>query len=96
MTLSWPPLPWSSSSLILLGTGVHTVTLHLKSEYLGMTNAESVQRSVRKYTDFLPFPIYVNNQGPTNTMQASWASAFIAETQSEGVRHNWIDASTEW
>lgn len=42
------------------------VTLHIKPTFLRMTNPDTLREAVRRYADFLPFPIYINGVGPVN------------------------------
>jgi len=70
-----------------LGT---TVTLYLKPEYLGMANPVILQEAVHKYADFLPFPIYVNNHGPVNTMQAPWHRSYESDADRNNAYRAWV------
>jgi HSP90 family molecular chaperone len=70
-----------------LGT---TVTLYLKPEYIGMTNPVILQEAVHKYADFLPFPIYVNDHGPVNTIQAPWHRSYKSDADRKNAYRAWV------
>jgi molecular chaperone HtpG len=68
-----------------------TVTLHIKPALLRMTNLDTLREAVRRYADFLPFPIYVNGVGPVNTMQAPWHRAYSSERERKTAYQRWVD-----
>jgi molecular chaperone HtpG len=50
-----------------------TVTLHTSKDYRDMLMKNKLQEAIRKYADFLPIGIYLNDdEGPSNTMNAPW------------------------
>ena len=67
-----------------------TVTLHLNSESLRTTNPETLKTAVRKYADFLSFPIFVNNEGPINTMQAPWHRSYSGDRERQDAYQTWV------
>jgi HSP90 family molecular chaperone len=67
-----------------------TVTVHLRSEYLGMSNSDVLRRAVRKCADFLPFPIYVSGKGPVNTMQAPWHRRYGSDAERKETYWLWV------
>jgi molecular chaperone HtpG len=67
-----------------------TVTLYLKQEYLEMTNLLTLKEAVRKYADFLPFPIYVNGRRPVNTIQAPWHRSYESEVERKNAYLVWV------
>jgi molecular chaperone HtpG len=68
-----------------------TMTVFLKNEYLGLTNAESLRGIARKYADFLQVPIYVNGEGPVNSIQAPWHKSYSSEKERHKAYRDWID-----
>jgi len=68
-----------------------TVTLFLKPEFTGMTNPETLKEAVHKYADFLPFPIYVNDQGPVNTMHGPWHRSYGNDKERKEAYQEWVD-----
>ena len=67
------------------------VTLFLKHEFIGMTNPDTLKKAVHKYADFLPFPIYVNDQGPVNTMQAPWHRGYGSDKERKSAYKEWVN-----
>ena len=50
-----------------------TVTLYINDKYRDMLSLEELRRGIRKYADFLPLGIYVNDdEAPTNAVNAPW------------------------
>ncbi len=51
-----------------------SVTLHLKSEYQFLAQqTHALEKAIREYADFLPIPIYLNQQTKrVNVIQAAW------------------------
>lgn len=54
-----------------------TVTLHLKPDdedmkYSELTHAHKLKELVKKYSDFIRYPIYVDGEGPINSMTPIW------------------------
>jgi molecular chaperone HtpG len=50
-----------------------TVTLHINEKYRDMLLAEELRKAIRKYADFLPVGIYLNeDETPTNAVNAPW------------------------
>jgi molecular chaperone HtpG len=49
------------------------VTLYVNDKYRDMLNLEDLRKVIRKYADFLPVGIYVNDdEAPTNAVNAPW------------------------
>jgi HSP90 family molecular chaperone len=67
------------------------VTLHLKSDALGITNPDELRKSVQKYADFIPFPISVNGDGPVNTMQAPWHVGYATDAERRKAYKKWVE-----
>ena len=60
----------SESHRATIGT---TVRLHLKPQYLSFLGEDTIAESVRKYTDYLGIPIYINDATiPANSVDAPW------------------------
>jgi molecular chaperone HtpG len=87
-TLSWQPNQpawcWQSSgektydlqpgSRQDIGT---TVTLHINDNYRDMLLLEELRKAIRKYADFLPVSIYVNDDpAPANAVNAPWHKTY--------------------
>jgi len=53
-----------------------TVSLDLKSAFARMGNPVRVTEAIQKYADFIPIPIYVNGDGPVNTINPPWYDSF--------------------
>ena len=50
-----------------------TVTLYINDKYRDMLSLEELRRGIRKYADFLPLGIYVNDdEAPANAVNAPW------------------------
>jgi molecular chaperone HtpG len=67
------------------------VTVYLKHEHLKITNLEKLKSSVLKYADFLPFPIYINREGPVNTINAPWHRSYSTDEERKGEYMAWVD-----
>jgi molecular chaperone HtpG len=67
------------------------VTLHLKSDALGITNPDELRKSVQKYADSIPFPISVNGDGPVNTMQAPWHVGYATDAERRKAYKKWVE-----
>jgi molecular chaperone HtpG len=49
------------------------VTLYVNDKYRDMLNLEDLRKAIRKYADFLPVGIYVNDdEAPANAVNAPW------------------------
>ena len=68
-----------------------TVTLFLKHEFIGMTKPDILKEAVHKYADFLSFPIYINDQGPVNTMQAPWHRGYGSDKERKSAYEEWVN-----
>ena len=66
------------------------VTLGIKPAFLRMTNPDTLREAVRRYAEFLTFPIYINGEGPVNTMQASWHRAYGSERERKTAYQHWV------
>jgi molecular chaperone HtpG len=83
-TQSWqpnnPPWHWESSGekTYDLQPGARidagsTVTLHINDKYRDMLLVEELRKAIRKYADFLPVSIYLNDdEAPANAVNAPW------------------------
>ncbi|MGK7897658.1 MAG: ATP-binding protein, partial [Xenococcus sp. (in: cyanobacteria)] len=50
-----------------------TATLYITENYRDMLDRKNLADAIRKYADFMPIPIYLNDDGePTNTINAPW------------------------
>jgi molecular chaperone HtpG len=67
------------------------VTLRIKPAFLRMTNPDTLREAVRRYADFLPFPLYINGEGPVNTMQAPWHRAYSSERERKTAYQRWVN-----
>jgi molecular chaperone HtpG len=67
------------------------VTVFLKPEYRGMTVPDILHEAVRKYAEFLPFPIFINGQGPANTMNAPWHRTYGNEQERRVAYREWVE-----
>lgn len=48
------------------------VRLTLRPDRTEMLDGELIRKTIRKYADFLPFGVYVDGNGPVNTIDAPW------------------------
>jgi molecular chaperone HtpG len=65
-----PTYELSPSDRTAVGTAVR---LHLKPEYLSFLADDTLAESVRRYTDYLGLPVYINNaSAPANAVDAPW------------------------
>jgi len=48
------------------------VTVTLTAEQAGYLDENIIRGTVKRYADFLPFPIFLNDIGPLNTIDAPW------------------------
>ncbi len=83
-TQSWqpnnPPWHWESSGEktydLQPGARVDagsTVTLYINDKYRDMLLVEELRKAIRKYADFLPVSIYLNDdEAPANAVNAPW------------------------
>ncbi len=83
-TLSWqlnnPPWRWESSGEKTYdlqpgtrGDAGSTVTLYINDKYRDMLLVEELRKAIRKYADFLPVSIYLNeDEAPANAVNAPW------------------------
>lgn len=66
------------------------VTLYLKPDSLRLTNSESLAKAVRKFADFIPFPISINGTGPINSMQAPWHRSYSSDSERKNAYEVWV------
>ena len=52
-------------------TGTET-TLHIRGDFGFLLDHQRLRLAIKKYCDFLPFPIYLNAAGPINTVNPPW------------------------
>jgi molecular chaperone HtpG len=48
------------------------VTLNLASDQAATLDEDAIRKTVKKYADLLPFGIYLNGNGPINSIDAPW------------------------
>jgi molecular chaperone HtpG len=59
-----------------------TVTLHISEQYHDMLHAADLRQAIKKYADFLPYPIYLNDEGaPGNAVNAPWHHTFASDSE---------------
>ncbi len=69
-----------------------TVTLHITESYRDMLDPDELRKAIKKYADFIPFPIYLNDEdAPANVIDAPWHRAFGDEQERLG--EYWIFAN---
>jgi molecular chaperone HtpG len=50
-----------------------TVTLHITDNYRDMLDPDELRKAIKKYADFIPYPIHLNDEEATaNAIQAPW------------------------
>jgi molecular chaperone HtpG len=64
-----------------------TVIVTVAPAHLSHLDGEAIQKTVRKYADFLRFPIQVNGEGPVNAMHAPWHRGAAPIASSAPGRH---------
>ncbi len=73
------------------GTTVTLTIAHGKGDIF--LQEEDIRKTIRKYADFLPFPIYLNNDKvPVNTIIPPWAKVFDTEEEQYAEYKNFVDA----
>ncbi|MDJ0715990.1 MAG: ATP-binding protein [Prochloraceae cyanobacterium] len=61
-----------------------TVTLYINDNYRYMLNAGDLREAIVKYADFLPIPIYLNEeQDPINAINAPWHRDYSQKPKAE-------------
>jgi molecular chaperone HtpG len=59
-----------------------TVTLHISDNYRDMLNLEELHKAIKKYADFIPFPIYLNDeQASVNVVNPPWHRRYATEKE---------------
>lgn len=59
-----------------------TVTLHVSDGYRDMLDPEALRKAIKKYADFISYPIHLNDAGdPANAVNAPWHHSFLSEAQ---------------
>jgi molecular chaperone HtpG len=60
-----------------------TVTLYVNIEkYADVLLPDDLRKAIRKYADFLAFPIYLNDEGtPVNAINAPWHKSYSSENE---------------
>ena len=57
-----------------------TVTLHIADNYRDMLNPDELRKAIKKYADFIPFQIFLNDEkAPANAVNAPWHRKFASE-----------------
>ena len=82
-----PPWHWMSEGQrdYELRTGMRgdigtTVTLFISENYRDMLNPEELRKAIKKYADFIPYQIFLNDEGaPANAVNAPWHLSFASE-----------------
>lgn len=68
-----------------------TVTLRLKDSCLGLSDPATLREAIRRYCDFLPYPIYVNGE-QANTAHAPWHRAYASVAERRRAFIAWVEA----
>jgi molecular chaperone HtpG len=59
-----------------------TVTLHITDNYRDMLNPDELRKAIKKYADFIPFQIFLNDEtAPANAVNAPWHLSFTSERE---------------
>ncbi|MGO9464022.1 MAG: ATP-binding protein [Isosphaeraceae bacterium] len=59
-----------------------TVTLHISDNYRDMLDPDELRKAVKKYADFIPFPIHINDdEGTANVINAPWHRSYASENE---------------
>ncbi len=59
-----------------------TVTLNVSENYWDMLNPEELRKAIKKYADFIPFQIFLNDEeAPANAVNAPWHLTFTSEQE---------------
>ena len=59
-----------------------TVILHISENYRDMLNPEELRKAIKKYADFIPYQIFLNDEGaPANAVNAPWHLSFSSERE---------------
>src|SRR6266446_4564671 len=59
-----------------------TVILHISDNYRDMLNPEELRKAIKKYADFIPYQIFLNDEGaPANAVNAPWHLSFASERE---------------
>lgn len=59
-----------------------TVTLHITDNYRDMLDPDELRKSIKKYADFVPFPIQLNDeQAAANAIHAPWHRSYLTEDE---------------
>ena len=74
-----------------IGTTVTLVLAQGKGD--AFLEEENLRKTIRKYADFLPFPIYLNaDEVPTNTITPPWARTFDTQVDRDFEYYNFVNA----
>lgn len=58
------------------------VTLHISDNYRDMLNPEELRKAIKKYADFIPYQIFLNDEAaPSNAVNAPWHLSFASERE---------------
>ncbi len=57
------------------------VTLYVSEKHRDVLDLDFVRSTVRKYADFIQFPIHLNNEGVINAVNAPWHSTYKNEDE---------------
>jgi molecular chaperone HtpG len=67
-----------------------TVLVHLKQQYLRLTNPEVLKEAICKYGDFLEVPIFINGEGPINSINPPWDLMYSNEEVRKKAYRDWL------
>ncbi len=57
------------------------INVYVNDEHRFVLNREYIQEAIRKYCDFIPFPINIDNQATVNIQNAPWHKTFHSEQE---------------
>lgn len=59
-----------------------TITLHITSNYRDVLDTEEIRKAVKKYADFIPYPIYIGTESSSaNAINAPWHLTYSDERE---------------
>ena len=67
-----------------------TVMVYLKTEYRRLANTSRLKEAIVKYADFIPIPIFVNGEGPVNSIDPPWHREFKNEQEEKRYYLDWL------
>jgi len=57
------------------------VTLYIDESHRDVLDVGFIRQAVRKYADFIPIPIYLNDEGRINAVDAPWHRTYVSERE---------------